>query len=87
MKKLIRLPVFILTISFCLIPMALRAQDRASLAGAGGSSVVNNDMSFGGNVPFDEAISPAQTISMELQEANLRDVLKIFSIELSLLKP
>jgi len=30
---------------------------------------------------FDETISPEQTISMDLQEANLRDILKIFSIQ------
>jgi type IV pilus assembly protein PilQ len=81
MKKFIRLPVFILTITFSLFPIALRAQDRASLAGTGGSSVGNPDMSLRGSMPLDDVISPDQTISMDLQDANLRDVLKIFSIQ------
>jgi type IV pilus assembly protein PilQ len=82
MKKLLRLPVFILTITFSLIPIALRAQDQASLARTGGgAAVVNTDMSLRGSVPLDDVISPDQTISMDLQDANLRDVLKIFSIQ------
>ena len=41
MKKLTRLPVIILTVTFSLFPIALRAQDRVSLAGAGGASVIS----------------------------------------------
>jgi type II secretory pathway component GspD/PulD (secretin) len=80
MKKLIRLPVFILTITFSLVPIALRAQDRAPMAGPGGAAMVRPDVSASGSL-FSEMISPDQTISMDLQEANLRDVLKIFSMQ------
>jgi type II secretory pathway component GspD/PulD (secretin) len=80
MKKLNRLTVFILTITFSLVPIALRAQDRASMAGHSGAAMVNTDVSASGAL-FSEVISPDQTISMDLQDANLRDVLKIFSMQ------
>jgi type II secretory pathway component GspD/PulD (secretin) len=81
MTKYIRLPVFILTVTFCLFPIALRAQDRVPMAGSGGSAMMNSDLSASGAFPLSDVISPDQTISMDLQDANLRDVLKIFSIQ------
>ena len=68
MKKFIRLPVFILTITFSLVPIALRAQDRAPMSGPGGAAMVAPDVSASGSL-FSEVISPDQTISMDLQEA------------------
>jgi len=81
MHKLIRLQVLILTVTFSLFPIALRAQDRAPMAGSAGAAGINTAMPVRSDVSFDEVISPDQTISMDLQDANLRDVLKIFSIQ------
>ncbi|MFA6384499.1 MAG: secretin N-terminal domain-containing protein, partial [Candidatus Omnitrophota bacterium] len=81
MRKFLRLPVLVLSVTFSLFPVALRAQDQASIAGTKGSSLVNADLSLGSSALMDEPISLDQTISMDLQDANLRDVLKIFSIQ------
>jgi type II secretory pathway component GspD/PulD (secretin) len=81
MHKFIRLPVFFLTVTFSLFPIALRAQDRTPMAGGTGLATMNKAMPLSGGLSLDEAISPDQTISMDLQEANLRDILKIFSIQ------
>jgi len=81
MRKSMRCSVFALTVAFSLFPIALRAQDRAPLGGGSGGAAMNTPMSLQNDIPFDAAISPDQTISMDLQEANLRDILKIFSIQ------
>lgn len=80
MHKFTRLSVFLMTAAFSLFPIALRAQDSASL-GRGAAAGVAAGMPMQSEAVFDETISPDQTISMDLQEANLRDILKIFSIQ------
>lgn len=82
MKKLSRLNVLILAVSFSMFPLALRAQDQVSMSQAAGGTVMPaSDLALTTSLGMEETISPDQTISMDFQDANLRDVLKIFSIQ------
>jgi len=76
-----RSKVLIFAAALIFLPICLRAQEGASIGGKGLAPAVNAAMPLQNDDIFDDMVSPEQTISMDLQDANLRDILKIFSIQ------